>query len=294
MGQRCLILAAGSSLCAALYGCSSSQLSCSTALMSCYSGPPNTAGVGVCQAGTQTACNPACAGEVLPSATENCFNDLDDDCDGVVNNGCPDQLKVGQIDDQLPLSSHGGAGGGDQSAICPMGSLVTGVQVQLSDRMIPGYVVTVQPSCATPTLVRGAKAYSIALTPTTAPPAVGGTDPTSADVGKINCATGGFGSASGTQGSTISEISALNPFVESWGINCSVITFALDASGRLRFTLALDLVNSGVAVPEHRQGGAKWTDSCPADEVLIGMKARTGARMDAIQGLCAPLVVSYK
>lgn len=59
---------------------------------SCYSGPPGTAGVGLCTTGTRT-CNALgtaygpCAGEVLP-ATESCSTPADDDCDGTPNDGC--------------------------------------------------------------------------------------------------------------------------------------------------------------------------------------------------------------
>ncbi|TAK24010.1 MAG: hypothetical protein EPO40_24925, partial [Myxococcaceae bacterium] len=54
----------------------------------CYTGPAGTGGVGVCRAGTQS-CSAgawsACAGQVVPGA-ESC-NNLDDDCDGGVDNG---------------------------------------------------------------------------------------------------------------------------------------------------------------------------------------------------------------
>lgn len=52
--------------------------------LSCYSGPADTQGVGVCAAGTQS-CLPdgsafgPCEGEVLPSP-ENCFTEADEDC----------------------------------------------------------------------------------------------------------------------------------------------------------------------------------------------------------------------
>ena len=59
----------------------------------CYSGPDGTEGVGPCVGGTRT-CNAngtawgACEGEVIP-ASDSCLNSIDDDCDGVVNNGYP-------------------------------------------------------------------------------------------------------------------------------------------------------------------------------------------------------------
>lgn len=58
----------------------------------CYSGSPDTADVGICRSGLRT-CNAAgsaygpCEGEVLPAA-EVCGNTLDNDCDGVVGDGC--------------------------------------------------------------------------------------------------------------------------------------------------------------------------------------------------------------
>jgi hypothetical protein len=61
-------------------------------IVPCYSGPAGTAGVGICKAGTQT-CNALgtalgpCTGEVTPQP-ETCFNSVDDDCNGDVNEGC--------------------------------------------------------------------------------------------------------------------------------------------------------------------------------------------------------------
>src|SRR6478752_5216053 len=48
-------------------------------------------------------------GAVKPAAQEDCFNDLDDDCDGVVNNGCPDHLTTGT---PHLLTARGNTGGG--------------------------------------------------------------------------------------------------------------------------------------------------------------------------------------
>ena len=55
---------------------------------SCYSGPSNTAGVGVCRTGTQTCSGGSfgsCEGEVTPTA-EVC-NGQDDNCDGQTDEG---------------------------------------------------------------------------------------------------------------------------------------------------------------------------------------------------------------
>lgn len=55
----------------------------------CYGGLPKTQGVGPCKAGVQT-CNSrwgTCQGQVIPRS-EICGNQIDDDCDGVLDNGC--------------------------------------------------------------------------------------------------------------------------------------------------------------------------------------------------------------
>ena len=57
-----------------------------------YGGPAGTEGVGACHAGTRTCGDSgtgwgACTGEVTPLPQEDCTTPIDDDCDGVVNEG---------------------------------------------------------------------------------------------------------------------------------------------------------------------------------------------------------------
>jgi hypothetical protein len=62
--------------------------------MPCYSGPPETAGVGLCVQGTATCLADGsgfgpCSGEVTP-AQETCGSPADEDCDGLANEEGPD------------------------------------------------------------------------------------------------------------------------------------------------------------------------------------------------------------
>lgn len=61
-------------------------------IQACYNGPPGTEGIGRCTAGTQTCTDGAwgpCEGEVTPVGQELCANAIDDDCDDMVDEGCP-------------------------------------------------------------------------------------------------------------------------------------------------------------------------------------------------------------
>lgn len=58
----------------------------------CYDGPGATRDVGECSDGTRDCANDVwgpCQGQALPAASEACGDGLDDDCNGVADDGCP-------------------------------------------------------------------------------------------------------------------------------------------------------------------------------------------------------------
>lgn len=63
------------------------------ATRSCYTGAGGTSGVGVCRAGTETCdgtrnWSGTCVGQITPAASETCGNMLDDNCNGMADEGC--------------------------------------------------------------------------------------------------------------------------------------------------------------------------------------------------------------
>lgn len=79
----------------------------------CYSGPNGTLNVGQCRAGSQSCTAGAwaanCAGDVVPQPSEVCANGLDETCNGVADEGCPDAgtacnpVGTFQIDAGVPI-----------------------------------------------------------------------------------------------------------------------------------------------------------------------------------------------
>ena len=96
----------------------------------CYDGPAGTRGVGVCADGVETCDVGAfgtCDGQVLPGV-EACANETDDDCDGVVDEGCVNDPGCALIDLNSPVRIT--------SACLATGAEATGLMtVELRDTM---------------------------------------------------------------------------------------------------------------------------------------------------------------
>jgi alpha-tubulin suppressor-like RCC1 family protein len=111
----------------------------------CYSGPSATRGVGRCAAGTQVCGSngfwmTACIGEVTPAAMETCGNMVDDDCNGMPENGC------GECTPNDTRSCYTGASGTQGVGRCR-----AGMQVCQGDRAWPrtctGEVIPASETC---------------------------------------------------------------------------------------------------------------------------------------------------
>ena len=89
-------------------------------MVPCYNGPAGTVGVGICKPGTKTCQADAtfgpCIGEVTPSV-ELCSTPIDDNCNGMVNEGGPDCVCVPGAKSDCYSGPAGTAGVG----ICKMG-----------------------------------------------------------------------------------------------------------------------------------------------------------------------------
>jgi hypothetical protein len=92
----------------------------------CYEGPAATLNVGVCKAGKQTCVADgtgygACIGQSIPDA-DRCDNAVDDDCDGVVNNGFSTGAPACLCLPNASVSCYSGPPGTQGVGICHAGT----------------------------------------------------------------------------------------------------------------------------------------------------------------------------
>jgi hypothetical protein len=266
--------------------CSGNVLSCvpDATTQRCYDGPPNTMNKGVCKPGMQTCIGAlgSCDGQVTPAAVENCFNDLDDDCDGVVNNGCPDHVTTGT---PRALTLRGNAAGGAAFSLrCPVGQFVAKSisYADDSDSALGGIDIY----CATPTLVRGASAYSITETVSATALTAHAANINTAESGTFDCGSAGFVPAWYVDGTFDAQ------FTNALGSSCATTVLTLSATNQLSFTFTKQA--GGGNYYGFINIGSPFEDTCNNGEVLIGWDGRKGNGMDATQAVCAPLQVVYK
>ncbi len=262
-----------------------------SALQDCYDGPGGTKDVGICKGGSQSCVGilGPCEGQVQPAAKEDCFNDLDDDCDAKVNNSCADGLALG-----LPVTGtiQGANTTGDVQvdARCPTSSFVNGVDIGLYNDGVSAFsLVQIRLNCATPTLQRGTSSYTLggqAILPK--PSATFGHPMVIAPsmYTTVDCGTTG-----------LRGIINVNSKYDSGGffglnVRCGSASGSVQPDNTLKVTMSQVGGDQGYIYP---LAGTVATWSCASDQVLIGFTGR--ARTDGIYkmaAICAPLAPHYK
>jgi hypothetical protein len=254
-----------------------------TTTQPCYTGAASSKGVGACKAGTQSCIGSLgpCSGQVLPTQYENCFNDSDDDCNGALNNGCPDLLYLGP---DRPLGGAGGKGGNPASVHCPPGAFVNRVDTWFDDgdRRASGVSIF----CATPTLVRGSSSFFVTLAPSSPAPyatAAGDVDP--ANERTDDCGTIGLTAITYTVGQADDSIQGL-------GHHCGTSQLTLGPDNKL----SIELKDNGDTAYNTwpTSTGQYFERRCAPNEVVVGFNLRKGNWLDNIEPICAPLAVRYK
>jgi hypothetical protein len=246
---------------------------------SCYSGPDGTRDVGTCKSGTQTCAGQlgTCEGEVLPTA-EDCFNTVDDDCDGVVNNGCPDHFVVGT---PRSLTPHGGMGGTPSSVVCPPNTFVTRTDYALDEA--DGFIGGLSITCSGAFLTTAGNQYSVTLKPVDPAPfakAIGMNGMTMAQ--GIDC-----GEGLNVPGYILGYASQ---YIDGLGTGCETGMLTPDGKGGL----TVSFIRNDMLAYYPLQQTTPFKDNCENNEVLVGYNVRVGFWMDQVQGICAPLTIANK
>lgn len=265
---------------------------------------------GFTASGDMTAIGPSC----VPGPIEICTNDVDDDCNGIVNDGCADTLGIGTTTTVAPyVGADGNAGASDLSVRCPPNAFVTSMSILFYDAQ--QQVSGVRLGCSTATLNRSSSGYSVSLVAVSpspyasliaAPPANG----TGAPI-VVTCPGAGLRGLFATKG-TYDAGGILGYFGK-----CGAATLTLAADNTLGITIAAATTTATPAGSIDAAGyggydygagaGIAHTDvswTCDAGSVLVGLHGRVstsgqitsgvpGAALDKVQPICGTLTPHY-
>ncbi|MCB9521647.1 MAG: hypothetical protein H6699_12365 [Myxococcales bacterium] len=230
----------------------------------CYGGPVGTAGVGVCVAGAQLCVDgtyASCEGEVRPSP-EVC-NGLNDDCDA-------------------DGADEGDPGGG---LVCSTG---------LFGRCAPGLthcsggrIECVQNAAAVPETCDGSDEDCDGLVDALS------------DGSPLTRAC--YSGAAGTAGVGICRAGTQTCSSAVWGgcasevvprtEVCSGLDEDCDAATDEGCPTAVVVAGDAAGPQFGGSGGDAFSDTCPAGQVLVGVDARVGSRLDRVAGICASVAL---
>jgi hypothetical protein len=226
----------------------------------------------------------------MPMAQEDCSNDSDDDCNGTVNNGCPDSMTMGTARYVTPLAPTTPPNNANQTAMekrCPAGAFVSAIDILFDDPHLQ--LAGLRFSCATPSLIKnpGGKTYSLAAAPVTpAPydsfisPVAVPTDPPTT----LKCSTVGLAGIMMLKGD-YDVGSYVGMFAQ-----CGSATAAIQADNTLKVTVAPVGMPTGYdynTIIMHAVTNVTWT--CNPNELVIGFKGVVSDSIDQLQTICAPV-----
>jgi hypothetical protein len=220
--------------------------------------------------------------DMAHATVENCFNDIDDDGNGKINDGCPDTLSVGA---DVPLTAFGGPGGTAVSAHCPAGQVATGLRIRLDQNSQE--IAGVGLYCATLMLMRGASSYSVTVSSS-------GTVASEFFGGGWTYYNGVF--CDSTQFQVVwyslmnTSESGTYPYVHGLGMQCGLGALALSPTNQLSITFS----PVGSQLGYDYAWGVEHPQACGPSQAVVGYNGRDGAWLDQIQPVCAPIVVNYK
>ncbi|MCC7537286.1 MAG: hypothetical protein IT379_13775 [Deltaproteobacteria bacterium] len=206
-----------------------------------------------------------------PSSTELC-NGTDDDCDGTVDEGCPNGLIVAA---PTAGTTFGGGGGDPFTDLCAVGSVLVGIAGRSGAR-----VDQIQPICAqllfeTDASTTPERTFRIRRGPVTFGLQHGGGGGTAFD---DRCAGDDVViSMAGRSGSEIDQI----------GIECGRLT--IERSGA---TWVVRVTSTGFTPARGGTGGGPFTFVCPSPGAGAGLAGRAAARLDQITLYCSALGLS--
>jgi hypothetical protein len=264
----------------------------------CVAGAPCVTGKpGVCSPGhLHCDSGTVCVADTAPT-TESCFNNLDDDCDGAINNGCPDHLELGT---EHTLTQHGGEGGSARPVRCPANSFVVSAGFWGND---PNSSATgVELTCASFTLVKGTSSYSLGknlFSGTVLVQASEGNQNRKGYNSNADCSSGLLASTWFTSNVSYDPLTTNPTYVVSgFGSHCASSSIGLSAMNQLDITFsrqgsADDEICYTTAMSAMCLGQT-IEDDCGPHEVLIGFDLHMGSLMDSIAAVCAPVVTIYK
>jgi len=198
-------------------------------------------------------------------------NGADEDCDGLVDDGCPAGILPTQ---PTPGTAFGGSGGSAFTLACPNNTVLVGIDGRSGAR-----VDAITPVCAPllVTPVAGSPEYSYAVHT--------GTATTMGTVG----GTGGsvFSSRCPADQVVISMVGRSGDNIDRIQLSCGALSIAHVASSwLLALTPAASLSSYGGG------GGGPFSFACPAGQAATGATGRAGDRVDRFGFVCSRLGIA--